>query len=255
MFPIASYTFTHKIQVYDTDGNILQALDDVLLPPLLNQVFALLPSTPLTITELGCGTGRNTLKLLSPSLKLPITQIHALDLSPGMLAVARERCATFQNSSPASEVRVPDVKFYQFDALNSEAFPDVQLLETKADFVLSTLVLEHLPLDVFFKSIKKLLKEEGGYVVITNMHTDMGKISQAGFVDEETGGKVRGNSFVHGIQETLEKGKKWGFDLIGEVQERDIQEDDIGEGKVVGARGRKWIGVKCWFGFVLKLRR
>lgn len=145
------------------------------------------------------------------------------------------------------------VSFYEFDAFHPEKFPDVQELETKADFVLSTLVLEHLPLVVFFKTIRNFLKE-GGYVIVTNMHAAMGKISQAGFLDEETGRKVRGHSFAHEIEEALEEGGRWGLKLVGHVGERAMREEDVGEGRVVGVRGKKWIGVECWFGFILKFQ-
>ena len=84
------------MQVYDTDGNILQSIDDILLPPLLAKAFAQLSSnlSAIIITELGCGTGRNTVKLLSSSSPT-ISSINALDLSPGMLSVAKERCFKF----------------------------------------------------------------------------------------------------------------------------------------------------------------
>lgn len=241
-------------KVYDTDGNILQALDDALLPAILDHVLPLLPnSSPLAITELGCGTGRNTIKLLSSSLlPRPIAQINALDLSPGMLSIARERCSNLQSPTSTSSTHVPSINFQEFDALHPAKFPDVQALYGTADLVISTLVLEHLPLDVFFRTIKDLLRKEGGCAVITNMHAEMGRIGQAGFVDEETGNKVRGESFVYEIQEVLQEGKKWGFEPVGEVGERGIREEDVGDGRLVGARGKKmdrsevlvWIGTE-----------
>jgi SAM-dependent methyltransferase len=239
-------------QVYDTDGNILQSVDDVMLPALLNFVFTLLPSDmPITITELGCGTGRNTAKLLSPSSSLPqITSIAALDLSPGMLMVAKQRCETHLTANTSKVLLAPPaVEFHEFDALNPELSPEIKALEGKADLVLSTLVLEHLPLDVFFRTVRSFLKP-GGYFLLTNMHADMGRISQAGFVDEVTGEKIRGHSFAHEISEAIEEGEKWGFEVVGEVAERAIIEDDLGA--VVGERGKKWIGINVWFGFVMR---
>ena len=85
------------------------------------------------------------------------------------------------------------------------------------------------------------------------MHAEMGRLGQAGFVDETSGVKVRGQSFVYEIEEVLEEGKRWGFEVVGKVQERGVKEENVGEGRVVGERGRKWIGVKCWFGMVLRL--
>ncbi|KAG0650344.1 putative methyltransferase AN0656 [Hyphodiscus hymeniophilus] len=218
-------------KVYDTDGNILQALDDLLLPTLLTQLFTTIQtsnpnsttnSPTLTITELGAGTGRNTVKLLSPALSpsISISHINALDLSPGMLEVARERCCKYLSAKTPSLAKDPEVAFFEFDALNPAKFLDVRTeVAGKADVVLSTLVLEHLPIDVFFKTVRGLLRETG-WLVLTNMHAEMGRLSQAGFVDEETGEKIRGESYVYEVHEVLEEGNKWGFHLEGEVIER-----------------------------------
>ena len=259
-FPIVS-GMTNPSQVYDTDGNILQAIDDHLVPDLLKQVLSILPiSTPITITELGCGTGRNTVKLLSPSISPSprILRINALDLSPGMLSIAQSRCAQALTNRPDG----PEMKFYEFDALKSTRDPQVEEISGTADLVVSTLVLEHLPLSCFFATIKSLLQKPNSlgrlpskekYVLITNMHGDMGRKSQAGFVDEETGEKVRGDSYVYEVEKVLEEGRKWGFELQGEVREKGVLEADVGEGKLLGPRGRKWIGCNVWFGFVMKL--
>jgi len=86
------------------------------------------------------------------------------------------------------------------------------------------------------------------------MHAEMGRKSQAGFVDDETGVKVQGQSYVYEVQEVLEEAQKWGFDIEGDAGERAIAKADLESG-VVGKRGEKWVGVKCWFGMVLKLKR
>lgn len=90
-------------------------------------------------------------------------------------------------------------------------------------------------------------------MVITNMHAEMGRKSQAGFVDEETGNKVRGESFVYEINEVLEEARRWGFELVGEVGERGVEMEDLEKG-VIGHRGKKWVGLKCWFGMVLEMK-
>ncbi|CAF3839345.1 unnamed protein product, partial [Rotaria magnacalcarata] len=52
---------------YDSDGNILQLLDDIVFEeiaqPLLNYIHK--SNMRPICCELGCGTGRNTMKLLS----------------------------------------------------------------------------------------------------------------------------------------------------------------------------------------------
>lgn len=225
-----------------------------MLPALLDNAFALLDSDcPITITEVGCGTSRNTVKLLSPSSSsLQITSIAALDLSAGMLAVAKQRCKDYLAANASNSlVASPLIGFHEFDALDPELSPEIKALGGKADLVLSTLVLEHLPLDVFFRTAKYFLKPKGGCVLLTNMHAEMGRISQAGFVDEVTGEKIRGHSYAHEISEAIEEGKKWGFEVVGEVGERAIKEEDLGT--VVGQRGKKWININVWFGFIMRL--
>ncbi|TAQ84519.1 hypothetical protein B7494_g7160 [Chlorociboria aeruginascens] len=239
--------------VYDTDGNILQAVDDYEIPLLLEHVFtSLSSSTIITVTELGCGTGRNTLKLLPPRSNPQVSQIHGLDLSPAMLSVASSRTASFLAilSSPK-----PNVFFQAFNALTSPIPPP---LSHSADLVLSTLVLEHLPLKAFFETVKGLVKK-GGLVLVTNMHAEMGRRGQAGFVDER-GQKVRGESFNYEVGEVVDEGRRKGFEIL-DVKERGLESGDVkGEGGKeegglgLGVRGRKWIGCKVWFGVVMRLR-
>jgi SAM-dependent methyltransferase len=243
-------------QVYDTDGNILQAIDDALLARLLLPLLTRLASagTPLTITELGAGTGRNTVKLLEHSSTTSIAHINALDLSPAMLSRAQERCETYLSANP--RLTSPKLSFYEFNALDPEDFPEVRSVNGRADVILSTLVLEHLPLSTFFSSARSFLKSaslSAGYLVLTNMHAEMGRLGQAGFVDELTGRKIRGTSYVYEVDEVLAEGRRYGFVLEGDVVERAVAENDVGEGRLLGERGRKWIDVKVWFGMVMRL--
>lgn len=120
--------------------------------------------------------------------------------------------------------------------------------------VLSTLVLEHLPIKLFFETVKRLLKK-GGVLVLSNMHAEMGRRSRAGFMSEENGVdvKVQGDSFVYEISEVVDVGKGFGFVVEGSVEERGVEVGDL-EGGIVGERGRKWVGCKVWFGCVMRLR-
>ncbi|KAF7353928.1 Methyltransferase small domain-containing protein [Mycena venus] len=72
-------------KTYDSDGNVLQLLDN----ELIDEVLPALLFQPLeTIVDFGCGTGRNTEKLL----RYPnIQQIFGLDGTPAMLAQAKSR--------------------------------------------------------------------------------------------------------------------------------------------------------------------
>jgi ubiquinone/menaquinone biosynthesis C-methylase UbiE len=192
--PSTIITLLKSLQVYDTDGNILQSIDDLLLPGLLEEAITLYsPTSPITITEVGCGTGRNTVKLLSiPQSKTEICVINALDLSPHMLDIAKSRCSTLSMQSGSA------TSFYVFDALSLDYGQEIEQLRRKADVVVSTLVLEHLPIDVFFQTCASFLKPNG-LLILTNMHAEMGKRSQAGFLDAENDMKVQGESFLYEI--------------------------------------------------------
>ena len=115
-----------------------------------------------------------------------------------------------------------------------------------SDIVISTLVLEHIPIKTFFASIAKMLKRDG-YLLLTGMHAGMGLLSRAGFRDENSGEKVRGESFVFENEEVVKEAEEAGFQLVGTVKERTVVEDDVNE---LGARAQKWIGCTVWFGCV-----
>ncbi|PQE07376.1 methyltransferase small domain-containing protein [Rutstroemia sp. NJR-2017a WRK4] len=250
---------------YDTDGNPLQALDSRLMPTLITALMGNLSkdvSRDLTVTELGCGTGRNTVLFLRPPLAERISQIYALDLSHAMLDIARSYCSSIIAANPGP---TPKLEFHEFNAMKPEATPEItRLVQGKADIVLSTLVLEHLPLSQFFSAVTMLLKsDEGsgaGKVLITNMHAEMGRLSQAGFDDEVEGKpiKIRGESFVYEVEEVIEEGRLWGFEVVNEVMEKAVEEGDVdegGNGLRLGNRGRKWVGKKMWFGMVMERKR
>ncbi|KAJ8069245.1 hypothetical protein OCU04_002909 [Sclerotinia nivalis] len=227
----------------------------------MKTLFSLSPKAQnnITITESGCGTARNTIRPLTPPLSKNISSIHALDLSPAMLEIAQSRYASFISESDG---QLPSIQFDEFNALDPQSNPEVsKSIQGKANIVISTLVLEHLSLHTFFSAVSFLLKPNSeasnGRVLITNMHAEMGRLSQAGFMDEIEGKKtkIRGESYVYEIEEVVEEGRKWGFHIVGEVLERRIEEDDIeedGNGLRLGSRGKKWIGKKMWFGMVMQ---
>ena len=237
--PTAAYNLWSE--VYDTDGNFLQALDTIemqtLLPRMLSQV-----SSPLgwKIVDLGCGTGRNMRRLLN----VPGSTVIGLDASPKMLIIARskidEHMARTSRAFTGAQVEL-------YNLLGSYCVPSSAL---KADALISNLVLEHVPLYIFFEKISEILKPNG-LALVTNMHSDMGAISQAGFIDPNTGEKVRTQSFIHRLDDVITEAQKQGFEVVGEVLERGVDEEMSG---VLGMRARKWIGVTVWFGICFRKR-
>ncbi|PLN77555.1 S-adenosyl-L-methionine-dependent methyltransferase [Aspergillus taichungensis] len=239
-------------EVYDTDGNFLQALDTLelrtLLPAFLRRVEDSTPTTTnKTLIDLGCGTGRNTLQLMHHGP--PTAQIIGLDASPGMLEVARQRIAEVDSNAETTTATGPRATLAVLDLLD----PDPAVLASaSADGVISTLVLEHVPLDRFFAAVTALLKP-GGYLLLTNMHAEMGAVSQAGFVDPGSGRKIRPVSYAHEIGEVVRVAGEYGLEVVGlddgvgrdVVRERRVDEGMVG---VLGERARKWVGVVVWFG-------
>ncbi|KAI1846609.1 hypothetical protein JX265_009087 [Neoarthrinium moseri] len=231
--------------VYDTDGNFLQAMDDIEMQALLPRFeSALQMSKPWKLVDLGCGTGRNTALLLGVNG----AQVIALDASEGMLAVAKKRLHELQSGLMAAGAlgeagHKAHLQLAVFDLLASDEPP---ASATDADGVISTLVLEHIPLETFFRQASRLLKP-GGVLLLTNMHAHMGGISQAGFVDMESGEKIRPTSYAHTVTDTIEEARKWGLVVDGEqgILERQVTEDLV---ETLGPRSHKWVGVTCWFG-------
>ena len=232
-------------EVYDTDGNFLQALDTIemrtLLPRMLSQMSSSAP--PWKIVDLGCGTGRNTTRLLD----LPNFIVIGLDASPKMLEIAKSRIGEYMAHASNASDAPQGARLELYNLLRSGCIPSCAL---NADALISTLVLEHVPLSIFFEKISEMLKPNG-LALITNMHSDMAAIGQAGFVDPKTGEKVRTQSFAYHLDDVVGGAQKQGFEVVGEIRERAVDEK---MSEVLGLRARKWIGVTVWVGICFRKR-
>ncbi|OQV09447.1 Methyltransferase domain-containing protein [Cladophialophora immunda] len=225
--------------VYDTDGNFLQMLDTIEMKILMPRMLKILENElayprPWTLVDLGCGTGRNTAALLEVE---DAATVVGLDLSPGMLEVARVRLQRFHADGK--------LKLQVYDMLQESSPPECAV---GADAVVSTLVIEHIPADIFFATVAKILKP-GGILVLTNMHSEMGKISQAGFIDPKTGEKIRPTSYSHTLTEVEVAASENGFEVLGQIEERKVDQPMVA---VLGQRSEKWVGVTVWFGGILR---
>ncbi|KAI0404400.1 putative methyltransferase [Xylaria palmicola] len=232
-------------KVYDSDGNFLQALDDMELKTLFPRFLTSIKSPePWRIVDLGCGTGRNTALLLG----VPSSEIIALDSSKGMLEVAKTRLS----GSDAAASGTTSLRFDIFDMLATSAAPACVAPHT-ADAVISTLVAEHVPLPAFFAHVAQLLRP-GGVLLLTNMHSEMGSISQAGFVDAATGEKIRPTSYAHTVEDVVTEARRHGLEAEEDGEGTGILERAVGEDMVgrLGPRSKKWVGVTCWFGGILR---
>lgn len=228
-------------EVYDTDGNFLQALDTIemqyLLPKMTSRISSSSSPPPWKIVDLGCGTGRNMTRLLD----LHGSMVIGLDASQKMLEIAKSRIDKHMAQTNRASEAAQGAQLELYNLLGSYHIPSCAL---NADAIISTLVLEHVPLSIFFERVSELLRPNG-LALVTNMHSDMGAISQAGFVDPKTGGKIRTQSFAHHLEDVVAEARKQGFEVVGEILERAVDEEISG---VLGVRARKWIGVTVWFG-------
>ncbi|KAI1158865.1 cyclopropane-fatty-acyl-phospholipid synthase [Nemania serpens] len=232
-------------KVYDSDGNFLQGLDNIELKMLFPRfVESITTPKPWRVVDLGCGTGRNTALLLS----LPETEVIALDSSKGMLEVARTR---FYASNPGSQDRT-DLRLDIFDMLTTSA-PPPSVAPYTVDAVVSTLVVEHVPLPTFFAHVSQILRP-GGVLLLTNMHSEMGGISQAGFVDTLTGDKIRPTSYAHTVEDVVIEARRCGLEVESGGEGKGILERAVDEAMVetLGLRSSKWVGITCWFGGIFR---
>ncbi|KAF3139802.1 hypothetical protein TWF703_003380 [Orbilia oligospora] len=225
-------------QVYDTDGNVLQQLDDIYISTTLPRLI-----TPdCTVVELGCGTGRNTLKLM----EYGAGRVLAVDNSRGMLEKLVGKLGVLGGGGGGKDGRVEVFERFKKALEGNEI-----------NGVVSTLVLEHLELSTFFSAVSKILPRTG-WLLLTNMHWEMGSISSAGFLDTTTGKKVKPVSINHTKEEILEEAGKWGFVVEqeegggghGGVEETGIR--DLEHAKEFGRRAEKWVGVLMHVGVVFR---
>lgn len=222
---------------YDTDGNVLQRLDSAAFEYITPLLFSVLHK-PIRLLDLGCGTGRNTSKLRG---MLPSgSTLYAVDGSEGMLAQARA-------SMPAEPTSRVEVKWGSLDFTRQQADLDAFIGSAPVDAVISTLVLEHVMLDPFFAVIARSLKV-GGWAWVTGMHPDMGQ-SRAGFRRDD-GVKVHGISYMHGSEETIVAAKEAGLKLVGNVEERGV--DDEFAVEELGERAKKWVGKRLHVGMLFE---
>lgn len=101
------------------------------------------------VLDLGCGTGELTLQLLARGAR-----VTALDLSPGMVEVARRRAAAFAPHGAFEGVAMP---------AESTGLPD-----SSFDLVIGKYVLHHVELEAALEEFMRLLAPDGRAIFIEN---------------------------------------------------------------------------------------
>ncbi|KAF4551204.1 Hypothetical protein D9617_14g076610 [Elsinoe fawcettii] len=270
-------TYNLWASTYDTDGNVLQAIDNHqilhdLFPSAVQYLLGVNRSS-LYITDLGAGTGRASLSFLSTLKKFlqmnPLgsrltIRLTLLDSSAEMLTLARSKLISAIDAIPADLNLDIVPTFKDFDI--SSTYPSDA---PEADLVFSTLVLEHLPMPTFFSAMAAATKQKAGRAIVTNMHSAMGQtalstawkandtagsasITGAGFKDAD-GRKVRVmEDWAHDEDEVEQVARAHGLEVTDQRREVTVTAEMLDEhsrGIKLGERGRKWIGTKVWSGW------
>jgi malonyl-CoA O-methyltransferase len=188
---------------YDQYPNPTVAADEEAFPPLWAHLKG------KDVLEVGCGTGRHTVKLLAQG-----NRVTGLDPSEGMLAKARAKLTG-------------EVTLLQGDFLEYDFGPSV------FDALVESLVLEHVKdLPAFFTAAARCLRS-GGELFLSEIHPDRAKEGAlAHYKDPETGEEVSLDSWAHpeeafeaagfikraahdvlGSEELVKRNPKWGKHL------------------------------------------
>jgi malonyl-CoA O-methyltransferase len=185
--------------IYDHEENPLITLEEPLVRERLADVAG------KDALDLGCGTGRHSLRLASRGAR-----VTAVDFSEGMLAEA-------QLKPGASAVR-----FVRHDLHRPLPFP-----EASFDLVVSGLVLEHLrALPPFFAEIRRVLRP-GGRALVTAMHPAMLlRGVRARFLDPASGDKIEPGSEPHQLGDFVMAAVRAGL-VLEDVVERAHDEETV----------------------------
>ena len=185
-------------EIYDTEQNPLISLEEPVVDRLLGDVAG------LDVVDVGCGTGRHTLRLAARGAR-----IVGVDFSDGMLARARDKQGASGVEWVAHDLTDLPLPFA------AQAF----------DRVLCALVIDHIAeLTAFFAELGRLCRPDGR-IVVTVMHPAMMlKGTQARFVDPDTGRETRPESHANLISDYVNAALQAGLRII-ETGERSVDEE------------------------------
>ena len=192
-------------EIYDSAVNSTVACDDMHFPQLWADV------TGLDVLEIGCGTGRHTVRLARQG-----NRVAAIDLSPGMLAVARNKLASF------------DVRLIERDIM---AGP---LELGRFDVVVTALVMEHIAdIETFFDRVAESLKPGGRFFMSEVEPERLAAGGVARFYDPDTGVQTKLASFAHTAEAILSAAHQAGLTLVRE-------QDVLGDARLTAIRS-EWV--------------
>jgi SAM-dependent methyltransferase len=206
---------------------------------------------PIFVLDLDCGTGHNTLTLagLTHDWRVPV-QLEGWDRDGEKLEIARALCKDVRWENTNSSVTFSHANHWRRLEIGH---PVLKYFRHKYEFVLSTFVVNSMPLDVYFKGIEGLLSRDG-VALVTCVHPEFGGAESCLDINENEKHKATGGlRFRYTVQEVLKVAAECGLTLQGDVNEVKLSSTMV-EGLEESLRGdaRKWVGRKVWFSVVLR---
>lgn len=186
---------------YDQYPNPTIAVDELHFPSFWSRL------SKARVLEIGCGTGRHTLKLANQG-----NDVVGIDQSSGMLAEARRK------------VKNDSATFIEADFLTYEKFS-----KQSFDAIIVSLVIEHIKdINFFFKKTASLLKTDGK-IFISEIHPERtAQGTFAHFKDPGSGEEIKLECFAHKESDILSEASSAGLvlvkscDVVGDVSLRKI---------------------------------
>jgi len=152
--------------------------------------------------EIGCGTGKNSVWLITKAI-----QLTGVDLSEGMLKKAKEK------------IRSSNAEFIQADITKPWVFNN-----KKYDLITFSLVLEHIAdlEHIFAEASKKL--DQNGYLYLGELHPFKQYAGSKARFDTDKGVQVV-ECYTHNISDFIGIGQRNGFSLMHLDEYFDDKED------------------------------
>lgn len=172
-------------RTYDAGQNRTRDLEQIALGNALG------PRSFQACLEAGCGTGKNTARLLGQC-----AQVVSVDFSKGMLEVAR------------AKVKSPHVSFRQADLTGPWDLP-----ENHFDLIIFSLVLEHISnLTHVFAEAAKVLAP-GGWVYVGELHPFKQYLGSKARFETDTGARIL-TCHTHHISEFCDAALAEGLSVV-----------------------------------------
>ena len=172
-------------EFYDQYPNSTVTIDELKFPSIYSEI------ENQNILEIGCGSGRHTVRLIQQG-----NNVTGVDLSEGMLSRAKTKI----NSSRVTFVHADFLK----DEIPNGPF----------DVAIMSLVLEHIDdLDLFFNKVRKLLKSESKFY-FSEIHPFRSQKGGSAHFKTESGEEINLASKSHFDETVIKSALKNGFKVI-----------------------------------------